>query len=164
MNKTVHAYLNSIKKEGENVTLPRLEINLNEYNISIGSETLLYENPGSSTCYISLVFALVNNTGALSYKDFDDVFMVGPQYFQTLQGMQWNFDTKKLALIPYHDSPYKPSPINPIIPANKTGDLSTGIIILLVVVGLGVVGGLGFYCYKKKQLNSDLTSGKYDRI
>jgi hypothetical protein len=112
---------------------------------------------------MSLVFTLVNNTGALSYKDFDDIFMVGPQYFQTLQGMQWNFDTKKVALMPYPDSPYKPNPVNPIIPAKK-GGLSTGIIILLVVVGLGVVGGLGFYCYRKKQLNSDLSSGKYDRI
>ena len=113
---------------------------------------------------MSLVFVKVSSTGALSYKDFDDIFMVGPQYFQTLQGMQWNFDTKKLALLPYPASDYKPSPINPIIPAKKTGGLSTGIISLLVVVGLGVVGGLGFYCYKKKQLNSDLSSGKYDRI
>ena len=112
---------------------------------------------------MSLVFVKVSSTGALSYKDFDDIFMVGPQYFQTLQGMQWNFDTKKLALLPYPTSGYKPNPINPIIPAQTKG-LSTGIIILLVVVGLGVVGGLGFYCYRKKQLNSDLSSGKYDRI
>ena len=161
MNQTLYSYLNSTKKEGENVTLPRLEINLNEYNISIGYETLFYENSG--TCFMSLIFALVNNTGALSYKDFDDVFVVGPQYFMTLQGMQWNYDTKKLALLPYPASPYKPSPFNPIIPA-KTGGLSVGIIILLVVIGLGVVGGLGFYCYRKKQLNSDLSSGKYDRI
>jgi hypothetical protein len=161
VNKTLYTYLNSSKKEGENVTMPRLEINLNEYNISIGYDTLF--NEISDTCYMSLRFTLVNNTGALSYKDFDDIFMVGPQYFQTLQGMQWNFDTKKVALMPYPASPYNPNPVNPIIPANK-GGLSTGIIILLVVVGLGVVGGLGFYCYKKKQLNSDLSSGKYDRI
>lgn len=80
-------------------------------------------------------------------------------------GMQWNFDTKKLALLKYPDSQnIKPNPVNPIIPAQKKGGLSTGIIILLVIAGLGVVGGLGFYCYRKKQLNSDLASGKYDRI
>ena len=74
--------------------------------------------------------------------------------------MQWNFDTKKMALLPYPPSYYKP---NPIIPAKK-GGLSGGIIALLVIAGLGVVGGLGYYCYRKKQLNSDLSSGKYDRI
>jgi hypothetical protein len=77
--------------------------------------------------------------------------------------MQWNFDTKKMALLAYPDSPYRPYPINPIIPAKK-GGLSGGIIALLVIAGLGVVGGLGYYCYRKKQLNSDLSSGKYDRI
>jgi hypothetical protein len=80
----VYSYLNSIKKEGENVTMPRLELNLNEYNISFGYDTLFYENSGSNTCYINIVFVQVNTTGALSYKDFDDVFMVGPQYFSTL--------------------------------------------------------------------------------
>lgn len=143
--------------------MPRLELNLNEYNISFGYDTLFYENSASNTCYINLVFVQVNTTGALSYKDFDDVFMVGPQYFSTLLGMQWNFDTKKMALLPYPDSPYRPNPINPIIPAKK-GGLSGGIIALLVIAGLGVVGGLGYYCYRKKQLNSDLSSGKYDRI
>ena len=39
LNKTIYAYLNSTKKEGENVTLPRLELNLNEYNISFGIDT-----------------------------------------------------------------------------------------------------------------------------
>ena len=75
--------------------------------------------------------------------------------------MQWNFDTNKVAFLPYYAHPYKP---NPIEPANKKGGLSAGIIVLLVIIGLGVVGGLGFYCYRKKQLNSDLSSGKYDRI
>lgn len=85
MNKTVYTYLNSIKKEGENVTMPRLELNLNEYNISIGYDTLFYEPvSGSNTCNINLVFVQVNNTGALRHKDFDDVFMVGYQYFSTL--------------------------------------------------------------------------------
>ena len=78
--------------------------------------------------------------------------------------MQWNFDTKKVAFMPYSASPYKPNPFNPIKPSGKKGGLSVGIIVLIVIVGLGVVGGLGFYCYKKKKLSSDLSSGKYDRI
>ena len=118
----------------------------------------------SGTCYLNLFFALVNSSSALSYKDFDDVFMVGPQYFQTFQGMQWNFDTNKLALLKYPaNNTYRPIPFEPVVPAKK-GGLSTGIIVLLVIAGLGVVGGLGFYCYRKKQLGTELSSGKYDRI
>lgn len=48
LNKTVFSYLNSIKKEGENVTMPRLDLNLNEYNISIGYDTLFEQK--SNTC------------------------------------------------------------------------------------------------------------------
>ncbi len=79
MNETMYTYLNSTLKAGENITWPRLEINLNEYNISMGYETLLFEF--GNTCYINLVFVKVNSTGPLSFKDFDDVFMIGPQYF-----------------------------------------------------------------------------------
>ena len=62
------------------------------------------------------MFVKVNNTGPLSFKDFDDVFMIGPQYFQTLMGMQWNFDTKKVALMLYPGSQnLKRNPVDPII-------------------------------------------------
>ena len=44
--KTINAYLNSIKKEGENMTMPRLEVNLNEYNVSFGIDTFLFDRPG----------------------------------------------------------------------------------------------------------------------
>ena len=100
----------------------------------------------------------MNQSSPLSYKDFDDVVMVGSQIFNTFQGIQWNHETNKLAFEPYRNAEHKP-----IKPAQKKG-MKTWVIILIVVGIVAVIGGVvGYIIYSKKKLRSELNSGsKYE--
>ena len=60
-------------------------INMNEQNVTFDWNFFADDIDGS--CIINFPFILVNSTGPLSYKDFDDVILLGSQAFKSFQGI-----------------------------------------------------------------------------
>jgi hypothetical protein len=140
VNKTVFAYLETIKQAGENVTMPKYTVNMNEYDLTFNMPTFFIDD--GVNCTVNMPFFLINVTGPLAYKDFDDVLLIGSQFFYNYQGIQWNFETLKIAFAPY--PPRGNSEDNDVTPSQGKG-FPLWLIIVLVIVGVAVLGGLAYY-------------------
>ena len=99
---------------------------------------------------------MVNATGPLNYKDFDDAIILGSTIFGSFQSLQWNYKTNKLAFQP---NPTTPTNFDPIVPSNnKKGN--TLVIILIVIGVLLIIGGVvGYVMHSRKKLKSEI--GQY---
>ena len=140
--------------------MPKYEVNMNEYNLTFNLVSFAIDDKDKPICHINVPFVLINTTGPFAYKDFDDVLILGTQFFYNYQGIQWNFDTKKVAFTPY--PPRGTSEDNDIKKTDKS--FPTWAIIVLVIVGVAVLGGIGFWVYQKKKVQKDLASAEYGRL
>ena len=102
----------------------------------------------------------MNQSGPLGYTDFDDMISIGSQIFNVFQGIQYNYETNKLAFDPYR---FAENPNNPPIKPAKKG-LKTWAIILIAVGVIALIGGVvGYIIHSKKKLRTELNSGtKYE--
>ena len=89
-------------------------------------------------------FYLISSTGAFAQKNYDDMILLGNQVLYNIAGMQWNYETNKVAFMPYPNS-------DNIIPSGGSG-FPGWLIALLIVIGLSVIGAIAFICYREKKL------------
>ncbi len=104
----------------------------------------------------------MNTSGPLNYKDVDDLIYLGAQGFNAYRGLQFFFDNKTIGILPYSTRQDRIDPVTP--PAR--GGLPVWAIVLIVIASLLVVGGIGFYFYKRSKLQSELqtTTAEYGRL
>ena len=119
-----------------------------------------FSDEGAISCYINLPMVHVNAQGPFAYKGAEDVILIGTPYFYNYQGIQYNYETNKVAFLPYpnHGNPED----NDVVPAAK--DFPVWLIIVLVLSGVAVLGGIGFYFYQRRKVQSELASAEYDRL
>jgi hypothetical protein len=156
VNKTVFNFISSTSK-GSKVEIPTFDFNLAEYNISVKFYNLTRDS--GSSCNFMIPITLVNKTGPLKY-DAGDIFVLGgADYFNSLQGLQYNFDTKKVGYIFYPADNW-----NPVKPSGVKGGMSGWLIAFIVILCVGAVGGAGYYFYNRRKLSQQMSSGSYDRF
>ena len=102
----------------------------------------------------------VNASGPLAYKGAEDALLIGTPFFLNYQGIQFNYEINKVAFEPY---PLKgTTEDNIIVPAAK--GFPVWLIIVLVLSGVAVLGGIGFYFYQRRKVKSELASAEYGRL
>lgn len=153
--ETYKKFLTSVNKTSKDI---KYDINMNEYQLTFNPGSFAYD--AGNNCNVNMVVGLINATGPLAYNDFDDVILIGNQFFNNYQGLHFNFDTKKLAFMPY---PSTGSDDDNHVNPSDGGNKSSALMIILIVVGVvAVIGGIAFCVMSRKKLNKDLET--YDKL
>ena len=126
-------------------------VNADNFNLTFNHNYLTSERGGN--CYLTIPFYYINATGPFGQKNYDDMILLGHQVLYSIAGFHWNYDTKKLAYVPY---PGTNSDNNNITPSNIGGGFPGWLIAVLIVGGVLVIGAVAFICYREKKLKKDL--------
>ena len=143
-------YLTVNRKEGQNISWPLYMVNANEYNLTFNHD--FFTTEGNGVCNINVPFILINATGPYAQKNFDDMILLGSQVFHSFAGIQWDYENKKVAFMPY---PNSTDNNNHIIPVSG-GGFPGWLLALLIVGGILVVAAVAYICYREKKLKRDL--------
>jgi hypothetical protein len=120
-------------------------------------------NPNAGSCVFGFVFAFINTTVNQDLK-FEDVVILNNQYFSSNEYLHIDYDNEKI-YFGGKNVHLLPTPGNdPNVPPPTTTGGNTVLIIVLVVVGLAVIAGIGFFCYKKRQANVSQGLSSYDKL
>lgn len=155
VKNTILNYLTANRKKDEAIESPKYIVNANEFNLTFDYTAFVIDLSGN--CQLNIALSYVNATGIYAEKNLEDVIVLGYSVFNSFQGLQWDFDTKKLAYILY--PPEEPNhPVDPLTPSGGSG-FPTWLLIVLIVGGLVVIGAVGFICYREKKLKEQLNTG-----
>lgn len=88
--------------------------------------------------------------------------IVNHQFFDTNDYVHIDYDNQKMTLRgKYITDQSNPIP-DPVVPTPAGSN--TLLIIILVIVGVAVIAGIGFFCYKKKQQSVSQGLSSYDKL